>query len=398
MAKVLIIEDELGVRENLLELLEAENYEVVEAENGRVGVQKAISEVPDLILCDLMMPEMDGYSVLTTLRDEPVTATIPFIFLTAKAGKVSFRQGMDLGADDYITKPFTRAELLSAILGRLSKREILRKYFYAQSDIQTFAPEIQIIEAHLRRALESKAKSEFKIDYKPIVNLFGNLVGAESFLNWNNPEIGFVSASELIPLAESTGLMISLGAYFIELVCEQLQAWIKQGYNIVPISINISGQEFHNYNFVSTVQQCINNYLIQPSKLHFEIGENVIMQDLNRSIDTISQLRELGIEIAIDDFGIGNSSLIYLKKLPVTTLKLDAYFLHNITNDLQKTAITDALIHMANNLNLKTIAQGVNTEAELTYIRQKKCNYVQGSLFGASLSNSELEKMLTVHN
>ncbi|BDA73275.1 response regulator receiver modulated diguanylate phosphodiesterase [Calothrix sp. PCC 7716] len=395
MTKVLVIEDELGVRENILELLEAENYEVVEAENGRVGVQKAVSEVPDLILCDLMMPEMDGYSVLTALREEPVTATIPFIFLTAKAGKGNFRQGMDLGADDYITKPFTRAELLSAILSRLSKREILRKYLSAKDDILTFTPEIKIIEANLRRALESNATSEFKLFYKPIVNISEKVVAAESFVIWNNPEIGSVYPSELIPLAESTDLIIPLGACLIQLVCEQIQAWTKLGCNVLPISVNISGQEFHNSNFILTVKEAISNYSLEPSKVQIEVNENVIMQNLNNSIDIMHQLRELGIEIAIDDFGTGNSSLICLKKLPINTLKLDPYFIHQITSDLQKSAITDALINMANNLNFKIIIQGVNTEAELIYIRQKKCHYMQGSLFSNSLSQSELEAMLT---
>lgn len=394
MTKVLVIEDEMGVRENVLELLEAENFEAIEAENGKIGLQKAISEVPDLILCDLMMPEMDGYSVLTALREEPTTATIPFIFLTAKAGKVNFRQGMDLGADDYITKPFTRAELLSAILSRLSRQSILRKYLSAKDNIQTFTPEIKIIEENLRRALETNAKSEFDLSYKPIVNDLEQIIAVESFVIWNNPEMGIVYPSELIPLAESTDLIIPLGAYFIQLVCEQLQTWTEVGYNVLPISVNISGQEFHHSNFVLTVKKALDNYSLESSKLQIEVSENVIMQDLNNSINVIHKLRDLGVVIAIDDFGTGNSSLICLKKLPVNILKLDAYFIHNITSDLQKSAITEALIHMANNLNIKIVAQGVNTQAERIYVSQKNCHYMQGSLFGNSLSKLELETML----
>jgi EAL domain-containing protein (putative c-di-GMP-specific phosphodiesterase class I)/ActR/RegA family two-component response regulator len=393
MTKVLIIEDEPGVRENLLELLEAENFEAIEAENGKIGIQKAISEVPDLILCDLMMPEVDGYSVLTTLREEPITATIPFIFLTAKVGKADFRQGMDLGADDYITKPFTRAELLSAILSRLSKQAILRKYLSAKNDIKTLAPEIQIIEASLRRALKSEIQAEFELFYKPIVNLTEKIVAAESFLIWNSPEMGVIHPSELIPLAESTDLIIPLGAYLIQSVCKQLQTWKNLGYRLLPIAVNISARQFHHSNFVSTIQEALTNYSVEPSQLQIEVSENVIMQDLNKSVAIMHELRALGIEIAVDDFGTGNSSLICLKKLPVNTLKIDAYFIHNITKDLQKSAITDALIQMANNLNFKIIAQGVNTEAELIFIRQKKCHYMQGSLFSNSLSKLELEAM-----
>lgn len=122
MTKILVIEDETSVRLNILELLEAEEFEVVGAENGMIGVLWALEYVPDLIVSDVMMPELDGYGVLATLREDPATATIPFIFLSAKADKADLRQGMELGADDYLTKPFTRSELLQSIIARLEKQ------------------------------------------------------------------------------------------------------------------------------------------------------------------------------------------------------------------------------------------------------------------------------------
>jgi len=127
MYKVLIIEDDTSVRQNLLDLLALEDFKVIAAENGRIGVQLAQEEIPELIICDVMMPELDGHSVLKLLRQEPITATIPFIFLTAKSDKTDFRQGMELGADDYLTKPFTRAELLAAITSRLEKQVIVNQ-------------------------------------------------------------------------------------------------------------------------------------------------------------------------------------------------------------------------------------------------------------------------------
>ncbi|MGK7900102.1 MAG: response regulator [Hormoscilla sp.] len=123
MTKILVIEDEPPVRTNLLKLLEAEGFEVKGAENGSAGVSLAIQQVPDLILCDIMMPELDGHGVLEALRQNPATAAIPFIFLTARASRSDWRQGMELGADDYLTKPFTRDELLAAIATRLKKQE-----------------------------------------------------------------------------------------------------------------------------------------------------------------------------------------------------------------------------------------------------------------------------------
>ncbi|HCF29611.1 MAG TPA: response regulator [Cyanobacteria bacterium UBA11049] len=127
MSKILVIEDELSVRENILARLEAEGFETLNAENGINGIAVALAQTPDLIICDVMMPELDGYGVLTTLRQDPLTATIPFIFLTAKADKGDIREGMELGADDYLTKPFSRDELLQSIIARLKKQAAMRQ-------------------------------------------------------------------------------------------------------------------------------------------------------------------------------------------------------------------------------------------------------------------------------
>ena len=132
MKKILVIEDEEFVRENILELLDAEGFDVFGAQNGLIGVDLAKAKMPDLILCDVMMPGLDGYGVLTTIRQDPAMAAIPFIFLTAKAAKADFRQGMELGADDYITKPFTRAELLGAIATRLKKQAAVEERYHVE--------------------------------------------------------------------------------------------------------------------------------------------------------------------------------------------------------------------------------------------------------------------------
>lgn len=126
MAKILVIEDNPGVLNSIVKMLRAEKFNVISAENGVIGLELANSHLPNLIICDIMMPQLDGYDVLTTLQEDPATAAIPFIFLTAKADKTDFRQGMELGSDDYLTKPFTRAELLSAVNTQLEKRAMIR--------------------------------------------------------------------------------------------------------------------------------------------------------------------------------------------------------------------------------------------------------------------------------
>ncbi|MGI8501040.1 MAG: EAL domain-containing response regulator [Hassallia sp.] len=395
MTKILVIEDEKFVRENLLELLEAEDFQTVPAANGRIGLELVTSENPDLILCDMMMPEIDGYGVLATLRQNPVTATIPFIFLTAKSSRSDFRQGMNLGADDYLTKPFTRAELLSAIEGRLNKQATWKKYLPLQSEEPEFSREINIIEDILRHALNDGELQQFYLQYQPIVDInSGKIIGAESLLRWQSPQLGLVSPSELIPLAESTGLIIPIGEWVLQTVCKQIKIWRDAGFTSLPIAVNLSSRQFTQLDFNQKLLGFLNANNLPASCLELELTESMIMQDVNSAIATMNELQSFGVKIAIDDFGTGYSSLMYLKKLPIHTLKIDRYFIQNIGYDHQKSAITKALIQMGHNLNLKVVAEGVETEAELAYLREHKCDAMQGFLFSRPLAVSELEKLL----
>ncbi len=395
MSKILIIEDEEAVRENILDLLEAEDFETIAAANGRIGVHLAISEVPDLILCDMMMPEIDGYGVLTALRQDPSTATIPFIFLTAKSAKSDFRQGMDMGADDYITKPFTRAELLSAIIKRLEKYATLKRYLSPQTVINNLSPKMQLLEISLHRAIKQHNFQEFEIYYQPIVDIAsGKIVAAESLLRWQSPELGMIYPTEFIPLAESTGLIVPIGKWVLKRVCQQIKIWRDAGIDSLLVAVNLSVIEFNQPDFIHKILNFIDINDIEPSSLEIELTESMIMQDVNSAIATMNKLQSLGVKIAIDDFGTGYSSLIYLKNLPINTLKIDRYFIHNVANDSQKSAITKALIQMAHNLNLDVIAEGVETEAELAFLRQHNCNSMQGFLFSRPLPAAEFENFL----
>ena len=397
MTKILVIEDEAVVRENLIELLSAEDFETIGAPNGRKGVDLALSEVPDLILCDMMMPELDGYGVLERLRSEPITATTPFIFLTAKASKSDFRQGMNLGADDYLTKPFTRAELLSAILSRLSKQATMAKYLANKPEVKTFFPGIQVIEAKLRRALQEGNLEEFKVNYQPIVNLnSGKIIAAESLLRWQSPELGLVSPAELIPLAESTGLIVPIGEWVLQRVCHEARNWHNSGFTKVNIAVNLSALQFYQPDLCEKIDQILLANNLPAHHLELEITETMIMQNVNSAIATMKQLRSIGVQITIDDFGTGYSSLVYLKQLPVNTLKIDRYFIHSVDKDLEKAAITSALIQMSLNLNLHVVAKGVETEGELDFLRQHNCDAMQGFLFSHPVTAVEFERLLLV--
>ncbi|MDJ0696682.1 EAL domain-containing response regulator [Mastigocoleus sp. MO_188.B34] len=396
MTKVLLIEDEISVRENLSDLLEAEGFETITAANGKVGIDLAISQVPDIILCDLMMPEIDGYGVLARLRQEILTATIPFIFLTAKSTRRDVRKGMDLGADDYLTKPFTRAELLGAINSRLDKQIKMKNYLSNNySDIIDFSPEMLLIKSSLRRAIEAGQRHEFQTYYQPIVDIIsGKIIAAESLVRWISPELGMVSPAELIPLAESTGLIISIGEWILENVCKQAKIWDEANLSSLLFSINVSSFQFTQVDFYQKISRILAEFEIPANYLELEITENTIMSDFHTAVYTMQKLQSLGVKITIDDFGTGNSSLVYLKDFPIDTLKIDRYFIHNIANEPEKSAITKGLIQIAHNLDIKVIAKGVETEAELNFLRQNNCDAIQGFLFSPAIAAAEFEDLL----
>ncbi|NJM72346.1 MAG: EAL domain-containing response regulator [Scytonema sp. RU_4_4] len=395
MTKILVIEDEKLVRENIIDLLAAEDFDTIAAANGRIGVELAVSEIPDLILCDLMMPEIDGFGVLTTLREEPVTATIPFIFLTAKSARSDFRQGMDLGADDYLTKPFTRTELLNAITSRLAKQATFTKQVSTKLEVQTFSPKAQMMEMYLRRTIEQGDFQQFLVYYQPIVDVHsGRIIAAESLLRWQHPELGMISPTELIPLAESTGLIVPISDWVLNSVCKQTKLWHNAGLTELRIAVNLSAHQLIQPNFSQKIINLLLGNNLVPDCLELELTENIIMQDINRAISTMKEVHSFGVKIAIDDFGAGYSSLSYLKLLPIHTLKIDRYFIQGIANDSQKAVITTALIQMAHNLNLHIVAEGVETEQELNFLRQYKCDAIQGFLFSCPLPAAEFEKIL----
>ncbi len=396
LTKVLLIEDEISVRENLSDLLEAEGFETITAANGKVGIDLAISQVPDIILCDLMMPEIDGYGVLERLRQEILTATIPFIFITAKSTRRDVRKGMDLGADDYLTKPFTRAELLGAINSRLDKQIKMKNYLSNNySDIIDFSPEMLLIKSSLRRAIEAGQRHEFQTYYQPIVDIIsGKIIAAESLVRWISPELGMVSPAELIPLAESTGLIISIGEWILENVCKQAKIWDEANLSSLLFSINVSSFQFTQVDFYQKISRILAEFEIPANYLELEITENTIMSDFHTAVYTMQKLQSLGVKITIDDFGTGNSSLVYLKDFPIDTLKIDRYFIHNIANEPEKSAITKGLIQIAHNLDIKVIAKGVETEAELNFLRQNNCDAIQGFLFSPAIAAAEFEDLL----
>lgn len=342
----------------------------------------------------MMMPELDGYGVLTTLRQDPSTATIPFIFLTAKSAKADFRQGMDMGADDYLTKPFTRAELLSAIVNRLEKQAALKKHLLStQSATTASSPKMQLLEVYLQRVVKQDKFQEFELYYQPIVDIgSGKIIAAENVLIWQSPELGSVPSLEFIEVAEAKGLILPLENWVFTSICEQIKMW---QYNLdflsLTININVSSSLFYCPQFIEDISAILLQKKVAPERIEIEISESIVMQNLNRAIAILQKISALGVKIALDDFGIGYSSLTNLKELPLNTLKIGRYYIHNVNSNQEKAALTIAVMKMAHNLNLRVIAEGVDTEAELDFLRQNNCDAMQGFLLSRPLPAAELE-------
>lgn len=397
MKKILVIEDEQIIRENILKLLKAEGFDVTGAENGAQGLNAAVSNLPDVIICDVIMPELDGYGVLMALRSNPVTATLPFVFLTGKAERSEIRQGMELGADDYLTKPFTKAELVGAISSRLKKQEAVAEQYNtlrAQSCalIQDANDKLEQIKTSLCDALE---REEFQLYYQPQVNVqTGKIMSAEALIRWLHPEKGLISPAQFIPSAEATGFIVQLGEWVLQTACRQMQVWQNAGFSGLRVAVNLSARQFHQPDLNSRVAQILAEIGLEPSSLELELTESLMVEDAKSAIATLQQLKSLGVSISIDDFGTGYSSLSYLAQYPFDTLKIDRCFISNITHGCTNAAIVKAIIEMAHSLCLEVIAEGVETEAEKDFLGRYKCDTMQGYLFSPPLPAADFEQLL----
>jgi EAL domain-containing protein (putative c-di-GMP-specific phosphodiesterase class I)/AmiR/NasT family two-component response regulator len=396
MKKILVIEDENLIRNNILELLEAEDFEPIGAENGSVGVYLARQHQPDLIICDVMMPDLDGYGVLTVLRQDPATAMIPFIFLTALTDRTDIRKGMELGADDYLPKPCTPDELLRAIATRLDKQATLTQHYTLASNqaleqINIEMSEQQALEADLHLALEKK---QLQVYYQPQISTqTGKIVGAEALLRWHHPERGFISPAIFIPLAEKSDLILSIGEWVLSTACRQTKVWHTNKRDHLQIAVNLSGRQFDQLNLRQRLEPILTDTGLDPKYLKLELTESILVQNTELALKQLNSLKALGVQIAIDDFGTGYSSLMYLQQFPFDILKIDQCFIRQLNNPKTITIII-AIIQMAHSLHLKVIAEGVETEAELAFLREHNCDEIQGYLFSRPLPVAEFEKLL----
>jgi EAL domain-containing protein (putative c-di-GMP-specific phosphodiesterase class I) len=219
------------------------------------------------------------------------------------------------------------------------------------------------------------------------------VAGTEALLKWKNEEFGLVSPVKFIPMLEETGMIIDVGKWVLRTACSQLKLW-NAGEASLPMSVNLSGTQFRHEFLAETVESTIKEFSIDPRHLTLEITESIFVKDQEFSIKVLNRLKGIGVAIAIDDFGTGYSSLSYLKRFPVDYVKIDQSFVQDVATDPDATSLVTAIINMAHSLNLKTIAEGVETEDQWKILRLLKCDMAQGFYFSAALPPKDVEKLL----
>jgi diguanylate cyclase (GGDEF)-like protein/PAS domain S-box-containing protein len=248
------------------------------------------------------------------------------------------------------------------------------------------------LENSLRRALD---RDEFEVYYQPKVDLgTGHVIGMEALLRWIHPTLGTISPGVFIPLAEDIGLIGPIGEWVLRTACEQAKSWQDMGLPPIIIAVNLSVRQFQYGSIVDKVRAALEETGLDAQYLELEITESIIIQDTEKVISTLLALQEMGVGIAIDDFGTGYSSLSYLQKLPIHALKIDRSFVMDIKNEGDDTAIAKAVIALAHSLRLRVIAEGVETDAQLQFLRSQKCDAMQGYLFSRPLPKADMEEML----
>ncbi|MGQ0762145.1 MAG: putative bifunctional diguanylate cyclase/phosphodiesterase [Acidobacteriota bacterium] len=279
-----------------------------------------------------------------------------------------------------------------AALYRAKTRGGSNYQFYAD-DMNAQAVKRLTLESSLRRAIENE---EFITFYQPVLNLTsGEIVGTEALVRWQDPEFGILPPAKFIGLAEDTGLILEIGELVMRAACSQTRQWRDRGFGRLRIAVNISARHFQQQGFVDRLLQILRDTSLDPSCLEIELTETSIMENAQSAAARLSEIRKLGVRVAIDDFGTGYSSLSYLKNLPIDTLKLDQSFVKGATSDPDDAALVMAIVTLAHNLRLKVIAEGVETEEQLSFLRLLRCDEGQGYLFGKPMPAASFESTLT---
>jgi diguanylate cyclase (GGDEF)-like protein len=330
----------------------------------------------------LLITDIKGSAdVLEVVQDIIESVKSPFVF-----NEHELFVALSIGVSLFPNDGLTSEELLKNSGVALYRAQSLggHNHQFYQAEMNARALERLTMEGDLRRAIENE---ELRLHYQPQIDLSTRqIVGAEALVRWQHPRLGLLPPSEFIPMAEDTGLILRLGEWALRAACRQIGLWYDAGLANLKVSVNVSPRQFQQQGFAETVAQLLAETGIDPSTLQLEITETSIMQSAEHAVRLLSELKQMGLTVAIDDFGVGYSSLLYLKRLPIDMLKIDRSFVSDATTDPDDAALVMAIITLAHNLKLKVMAEGVETDDQLRFLHLLRCDEAQGYLFGKAVT------------
>lgn len=339
-----------------------------------------------LVLEDIKEPSEPA----TLAQDLIGLLTAPFTLPSGHEIFINASIGISLFPDDAhsVTELIQHADMAMY----LAKQEGRNTYRYHTEALSIAANERLVLETRLRQAL---AAEEFILYYQPLIDArSGRVVGVEALVRWQPPGGVMVLPGKFIPIAEETGLIVPLGEWVLRTACAQGRAWLDSGLPPLVMAVNLSVRQFQSENLVELTQQVLAETQFPAACLELELTESMFMEHAEQSINTLKTLKALGVHLAIDDFGTGYSSLTYLKRFPIDKLKIDQSFVRGLENDPNDREIAATIIAMARSLKLSVLAEGVESEQQLDFLRQRGCDYYQGFLFHKPVPALELEVWL----
>jgi diguanylate cyclase (GGDEF)-like protein/PAS domain S-box-containing protein len=290
------------------------------------------------------------------------------------------------------------SELLKAagLALSIAKKEGRKTSQFYTEDMIVTASELMVLEKQLTQAIKAE---EFILHYQPYWDITTKkMVGMEALIRWQSKDKGLVPPGKFIPILEDTGMIIEVGEWILREAMRQVKEWQNKGYPVVPVSVNMSLVQFRQKDLAEMIKRIMTDCGFYPSLLTLEITESAFMQDIEFTRSVLTSMKGLGCSVSIDDFGTGYSSLAYLKKFPIDNLKIDISFIREMVKDPDSASIVMAIINMAHTLNLKTIAEGIETEEQWKFLRLLRCDMGQGFYLSKPLPAGDFEKLFNTHN
>ncbi|MFN2456229.1 MAG: putative bifunctional diguanylate cyclase/phosphodiesterase [Pyrinomonadaceae bacterium] len=351
--------------------------DIAERIKGAIGERGTVARFEGDEFAILLADITGSEKVIEALRDVSEALKLPFgvheheLFIT-----------MSIGARLFPVDGKSVQELLEHAAVALDRARMQggNNYQFYEAQMNALALERLTMEASLRRAVKN---NEFKLYYQPQFDLTTQqMVGVEALIRWQHPKLGLLLPAKFIPMAEETGLILPIGEWVLRAALAQAALWHNRGLGNLRIAVNVSPRQFQQENFVELVLRIVAETVIDPSTIELEITETSIMQNAKHVVALMSELKQMGLKIAIDDFGIGYSSLAYLKRLPIDMLKIDRTFISDAASDPDDAALVVAIITLAHNLRLQVLAEGVETVEQLRFLQLLKCDEGQGYFLG----------------